>query len=565
MGNLLLGFPLSGWTQTSFPPLGYLSLIQQKIGENIIYPSEAKLKGWEGVVVVRFTLGQNGLVKELSIAKSSGYPLLDEAAISAVKNASPYPSLKYPTGTEELVITLPINYERAEKQTKTDLDLESPVHKEPKELEGFVKLALKNNEPTRIAREEIELSQLKINEAQRGLFPALKLESYRAKGKTESLFEYEEREVKLKADHPLYYGGRLKSTLNRAKVNLEITQKNYERLKIDVNHKTEVAYYNLVASQMNLETQQILRQEAERLLKIVKKQANADLITGLELAGAQSWYEQIDFQINSIKHDMALAELTFTQVLNISEAPPISRQELKIQELELNLNGCLQQGLKHRPEVILSKLLVRFNQYSKKIEESKERFTVDLTTSYGYYQGRFKTEPMRSSNSWYVGFKATKPWGGSTLTNSVTTDETGQRFGETSRTSSFTLRSDFAFLDNLARLSDDKKADVELKRALSDLNETKKTVNFEIKDAFLNYQKALLQANTAQTETAFRRQEVEVLKVRSQVGETSLSNVLEALLNYSRSQTNYSQALGNYYISLANLKKATGYGIQVEL
>jgi len=431
------------------------------------------------------------------------------------------------------------------------------------QLEGFIELAIKNNQPAQIAREEIDLAQFKIGEAERNLFPALKLEGYRSEGKAEDLFEYEEREVKIQLDQPVYYGGRLKDSLSQAEVNLEITKRNYDRVRIDVAHKTEVAYYNLVGSRMNLKIQEEIRQEAEEILEIVQKQYAAELVTPLEISNAQSRYEQINFQVDSTKQDMAMAELTFIQVLDVPETPEVTQEELVIKKLDFQLNECLEAGLRNRPEIYLGELLVRFNEYGKRIEESKNKFTVDFTTSYGYYEGAFRTEDLRSSDTWYVGLKATKPWGGSTFNSQILTEDAGPRYGETTRTEAFTITSDFNLLDNLARLSEEKKAGLELRRAVSDLNETTKTINFEIKDAYLNYKKALLQATTAQSETEFRLQEVEVLRVRAQVGETEFSNIMEALVNLSRSQTTYTQALSNYFISLANLKKASGYGIKI--
>ncbi len=615
-------FSFPGWTQAVFPNPEYLALIQQKIGTYLFYPWEAKFKGWEGVVIVKFTLLRDGHLKELDIVKSSGYPLLDEAAVSAVRKASPYPSPEYYHQAEELEVILPINYQGlkiAQKPPPAPPEHFQPISLSPEEeiipspqpeeppprplpeeevqlpsqkkvpplqeetppplpeearpgqkeislpadeLEEFIKLAVKNNRPTQIARQEIELAQLKVGEAQRGLFPALKLEGYDTKGEVYKV-EYEEREAKIQLDQPVYYGGRLRDTLNQSKVNLEITKRNYDRLRIDVSHKAEVAYYNLVASRMNLKIQEEIRQEAKKMLDVVEKQFEDGLVTPLEISSAQSWYDQIVFQIDSTKQDMAMAELTFAQILNVPEAPEIKRQELRIKKLDLDLTQCLDAGLKNRPEIYLSELLVKFNQYGKRIEESKNKFTIDLTTSYSHYQGAWKTESMRDSNNWYVGIKATKPWGGSTIVTSATTEETQPRYGQTSPTKTSTISAEFNLLNNLQRLSEKKKSELELQRSLSDLNETTKTINFEIKDAYLNYQKALLQATTAQSETEFRRREVEVLKVRAQVGEIEFSNVMEALINLSRAQTTYIQSLANYFISLANLRKAAGYGIRI--
>ena len=438
-----------------------------------------------------------------------------------------------------------------------------PTLLQPDEVHEFIELAIKNNQPAQIAREEIKLAQLKIKESERNLLPALKLGSLYSEGEVEDLYEYDEKEVKLQLDQPIYYGGRLRDTLDQSKVNLEITKGNYDRLRIDVAHKAEVAYYNLVASRMNLKIQEVIRQEAKGILEIVQKQFDAEVVTPLELTSTQSRYKQILFQLDSTKQDMAMAELTFMQVLNVLKPPLIAQEELTISQLNINVEQCLEAGLINRPEIYLSELLVQFNDYGQKIEESKNKFTVDLTTSYGYYEGAYRTEPTRSSETWYIGFKATKPWGGSTFNTQAVTEDAGPHYGEKTRTKVHTVSADFNILDNLARLSDKKKAEIELQRAVSDLNETTKTINSEIKDAYLNYQKALLQANTAQSEMEFRQNEVEVLRVRAQVGETEFSNIMEALVNLSKAQAAYTQALANYHISLANLKKAAGYGIKI--
>jgi outer membrane protein TolC len=98
---------------------------------------------------------------------------------------------------------------------------------------------------------------------------------------------------------------------------------------------------------------------------------------------------------------------------------------------------------------------------------------------------------------------------------------------------------------------------------MSDFDETLKTITFEVQDAFLNYQKALLGLNTAENEIKFRRSQMEVIKIRALVGEASLSATMEALYTLGESQTKYLQALSSYQISLVNLKKATGYGLKI--
>ncbi len=49
------------------------------------YPMRARREGWQGVVVVQIVLSSNGTIKNLDLVKSSGYDILDRAAIGAVR------------------------------------------------------------------------------------------------------------------------------------------------------------------------------------------------------------------------------------------------------------------------------------------------------------------------------------------------------------------------------------------------------------------------------------------------------------------------------------------------
>ena len=259
-----------------------------------------------------------------------------------------------------------------------------------------------------------------------------------------------------------------------------------------------------------------------------------------------------------------MAELTFQQVLNIKEMPQIKTQLLEAKKLNLDLDTSIEIAMKNRPEIYLSELLIKFNDYGRRVEVSKKNtFTIDFTGSYGRYEGHYKTEPWKESENWYAGIKVSKPLGASTFNSSYSQDKTQPRFGQTSATASSTISAEFNLLDNFKRLSDKKRADTDLNRSLSDFNETMKTITFEVRDAFLNYQKAVLQLNTARAEMKFRRNELEVTKIQALVGEASLSSAMSTLVNLSDTLTKYIQALANYQISLANLKKATGYGLKI--
>lgn len=81
------------------------SYIKNMIQKNAIYPKIARHFGWEGKVTVSFVILSNGSVKEMKIQQSSGRELLDQSALQAVRNASPFP-----VPPAEAQILIPIVY-----------------------------------------------------------------------------------------------------------------------------------------------------------------------------------------------------------------------------------------------------------------------------------------------------------------------------------------------------------------------------------------------------------------------------------------------------------------------
>ncbi len=75
------------------------------------YPEAARRDGVEGRVVVRFTMDRGGTVTEVSLVRSSGFPMLDEAAAALLRGSRlPAPPAPAP---DHLSITLPIRYSLA--------------------------------------------------------------------------------------------------------------------------------------------------------------------------------------------------------------------------------------------------------------------------------------------------------------------------------------------------------------------------------------------------------------------------------------------------------------------
>ena len=77
----------------------------ERVG-NLNYPDEARQRRLGGQVVITVGVRRDGSVESAQILRSSGTPLLDEAALRVVRLAQPFPPLpKTDDGVEILQVT----------------------------------------------------------------------------------------------------------------------------------------------------------------------------------------------------------------------------------------------------------------------------------------------------------------------------------------------------------------------------------------------------------------------------------------------------------------------------
>jgi protein TonB len=97
-------------TQPKKADYGWLAeSLHRRIVELRHYPSTARLNGWEGKVVLRVQIRQDGNLESVSVVKSSGHETLDNAAMEAVRRACPL-HLKHELTSPMVVVQVPINY-----------------------------------------------------------------------------------------------------------------------------------------------------------------------------------------------------------------------------------------------------------------------------------------------------------------------------------------------------------------------------------------------------------------------------------------------------------------------
>ena len=88
----------------------YLERVKRWINKYRTYPNDAKKEKQKGTALLTISLRRDGTVLDVHLDQSSGFPLLDEAALKAVRDSSPVPPFP-PTYTEnQLEFDLPFEF-----------------------------------------------------------------------------------------------------------------------------------------------------------------------------------------------------------------------------------------------------------------------------------------------------------------------------------------------------------------------------------------------------------------------------------------------------------------------
>ena len=120
--NSLASMPSTASAERRFIPAAgqggeaFDSLVLSAIREAIFFPKQAVQERQHGEVVVAFSINKDRSISSLGIAKSSGFTILDEAAIKIVqKAAKKFPPFPDGLSTDTLHFVVPILFKEKGK------------------------------------------------------------------------------------------------------------------------------------------------------------------------------------------------------------------------------------------------------------------------------------------------------------------------------------------------------------------------------------------------------------------------------------------------------------------
>ena len=87
-----------------------IAVLQKELSKHFYYPKSAQRKNWQGLVILSFTILANGNIEKINIKQSSGYDVLDSAAINALGEINKQNELAIALNGHAHHQLLPVNY-----------------------------------------------------------------------------------------------------------------------------------------------------------------------------------------------------------------------------------------------------------------------------------------------------------------------------------------------------------------------------------------------------------------------------------------------------------------------
>ena len=85
------------------------SSVLELVTQRLSYPAIARRKGWQGIVILALHIESDGLISDLQVNETSGYPALDQAAMKSLQLAS-IPGARQWLHGHSIDMLIPIEY-----------------------------------------------------------------------------------------------------------------------------------------------------------------------------------------------------------------------------------------------------------------------------------------------------------------------------------------------------------------------------------------------------------------------------------------------------------------------
>ena len=410
-----------------------------------------------------------------------------------------------------------------------------------KDLQDLIVRAKSVHTQAKAAHENIALYNRRVLLALRKLFPEATFNFNHREGVLSSnAFSGKDWNVTLR--QPIYNGGVLWNTLLQEKANLEAAKKQYDKTLAELVFDISRAYFEYQRTLQTAEENSAAVEKMKRFAEMSQEKFNEKIISEIEHLNVQSLYSQMQFDLESANQELEIAKLdlqkyldlsvndqiTLSKIYNLDDViegqaipagsavgtktlPDVFKGEGKAPELSKLID--LSYG--HRPELQVEAAKLQAARLGERIRWGEFLPKANLSYHFGalgeayldpesaYQQtvgggNGIKNDPI-FKKQWQLLLELNWNVGGNKLSYNFDRDQKAPSITQYDQASGSYLRKNglnFGVLDGLDAFVNVKQAEVDKLNQVVELEKAEKQVLQDVKQAYYDYQKALIQANS---------------------------------------------------------------------
>ncbi len=469
-----------------------------------------------------------------------------------------------------------------------------------KDLQELILRAQSVHTQAKAAHENIALYNRRMLVAFRKLFPEVTLNMNDRSGTAQELpFTGEDWHVTLR--QPIFNGGILWNTLLQEKANLEASKKQYDKTLAELVFDLSRAYFEYQRTLQTAEEHRVAVEKMKRFADMSEEKFKEKIISEIERLNVQSLFSQMQFDLESANQELEIAKLdmqkyldlsvndqiTITKIYDLNDViegqaipaggvagakvlPDVFKGEGKAPELSKLID--LSYG--HRPELQVEAAKLQAARLGERIRWGEFLPKANLTYKFGAL-GEAYTEDGAQQMGLGPGYKTTpqpkKEWqlmlemnwnlGGNKVNYTFDRDYKTATIGSYGYSQGQWLRKNglnIGVLDGLDAFVNVKQAEVDKLNQVVELEKAEKQVLQDVKQAYYDYQKSLIQVNSTVKRLEYRKRLREFAEHRLSKKEIELSEYLQAESDLVREKAELHKALKDYFSAKAALNHAVG-------
>ena len=406
-------------------------------------------------------------------------------------------------------------------------------------LEESVRLALDNNYTIKQQEAEYENAVWARHQARRQFGPTLNWQSTATKlgGKYyDSVDMNRAFDNGLTLTMPVYTGGQLEGAIKAADLTMDASELGLEQSKQQVKASTMAAYYKALQAKNQIKVAQDSVDTLNEHLKNVNAQYTVGTVAKSDVLSTQVQMANAEQSLITANNNYDVAVASLNNLMGVATGTELSLSDsLSYTPYEISLEECSSYAQTNRPDVLIADYKVAIAQAG--LQQSRA--------------GYLPTVRLTAAKNW----RGEKPFGA---------DETDERYRQNNNWSAGVVVS-WDIWDNNVTAAKVKQSQAAIAKAQAAAADARQTGDLEVRTAYLNLKAAEKSISTTQVAVEKAQEDYKIAQVRYAAGVGTNLDVMDAEEKLTQAQTNYYTAMYNYNSSKADLDRAMGIMVDLDI